>query len=149
MANKHMAAQSIAIGFLAGAGALAAVVSVAIADDSGSTSKEDTVSRASIPFADLRGQIRDWRDDGRDAILIESNSGQWYRAEFMSPCNNLPFAETVGFVLDGTRKVDKFGSILVRGAGNLNEECWFKSFKEIDDPDQKKDDPEQAGEQTQ
>ena len=112
----------------------------AMADSHGKSDKAEKAeshNSASIPFADLRGQIRDWRDDGRDAILIEGNSGQWYRAEFMSSCNGLPFSETIGFVMDGTRKVDKFGSIIVRSAGGMTEECWFKSFEKIPDPDKK------------
>jgi len=99
--------------------------------------KTEAHNSASIPFADLRGQIRDWRNEGRNAILIEGNSGQWYRAEFMSPCHGLPFSETIGFVLDGTRQVDKFGSIIVRSAGGMTEECWFKSFEKIPDPSKK------------
>ena len=94
-------------------------------------------SRASIPFADLRGQIRNWRAQGRDALLVQGAGGQWYRAEFMSPCTGLPFSEPIGFVLDGTRRVDRFGSIIVRSAGSMTEECRFKSFQAIPDPDEK------------
>lgn len=124
-------------------GALAAILLMgtpALADSHEQDDKADkaeTHNSASIPFADLRGQIRDWRDEGRTAILIEGNSGQWYRAEFMSPCHGLPFTETIGFVLDGTNQVDKFGSIIVRSAGGMTEECWFKSFEKIPDPDKK------------
>lgn len=116
------------------------ITTPALADDhekAPKTDKAESSNAASIPFADLRGQIRDWRNEGRNAILIEGNSGQWYRAEFMSPCNGLPFSDTIGFVLDGTNRVDKFGSIIVRSAGGMREECWFKSFEKIPDPDKK------------
>jgi len=96
---------------------------------------------AVIHFADFRGRIDDWREEGRDAILIKSDTGQWYRAEFMSPCHGLPFTETIGFALDGARQVDKFSSIILRGAGGLKEECWFKSFVEIPAPGKKSDKP--------
>lgn len=116
----------------------------AMADSHGKPEKETvadaSTDTAAIPFADLRGQIRNWRDQGRDAILVEGGGGQWYRAEFMSPCHGLPFSETIGFVLDGTHRVDKFGSIIVRGPGGRTEECWFKSFEAIPDPDEKVED---------
>ncbi len=96
-----------------------------------------TKARASIPFADLHGRIRDWRNQGRDAILIEADNGQWYRADFMSPCHGLPFTETIGVVVDATATVDKFSSIVVRDGSGLTERCWFKSFKAIPDPDRK------------
>lgn len=89
---------------------------------------------ASIPFANYRGRIRDWRDLGREAMLLQTDTGNWYRATFMGSCHNLPFAETIGFVLDGTRQIDKFSSIVVRGAGGMVEECWFKSFEEVPAP---------------
>lgn len=112
----------------------------AVADSHDKTGEDTAKEAASIPFADFRGQIRNWRDEGRDAILIESGTGQWYRAEFMSPCHGLPFADTIGFPLDATGKVDKFSSVLVRQAGGMLEECWFKSFVEIPDPDKTKKD---------
>lgn len=130
--------------FVSGIAVLMLVGTSAMADSHAKDEKQDKATshgnRASIPFADLRGQIRDWRDQGRDAILVEGAGGQWYRAEFMSPCNGLPFSETIGFVLDGTNQVDKFGSIVVRQAGGRTEECWFKSFEAIPDPDEKDED---------
>ncbi|RMF07817.1 MAG: hypothetical protein D6763_11480 [Alphaproteobacteria bacterium] len=102
-----------------------------------------------IPFADFRGQVRDWRSEGRNAILIESNTGQWYRAEFMSACHGLPFADTIGFVLDARSRVDRFGSIIVRGSGGIVDECWFKSFAEIPDPDKAGTKAKQDGSSTE
>lgn len=118
----------------------ALLLSTAAQAQAGKSTAEPAKKDASIPFADFHGQIDDWRDEGRGAILIKSNSGQWYRAEFMSLCHSLPFTETIAFPLDGTRKVDKFNSIILRGAGGLREECWFKSFVEVPDPGNKKGD---------
>lgn len=85
--------------------------------------------RAVINFANMHGSIQDWRADGTKAILIQDIGKKWYRAEFMGPCNGLPFAEQVGFITDGTNRIDQFSSILVRG-----ERCWFKSFAETTAP---------------
>lgn len=133
------------------AAAAALWANAALAEPPQQPAGEAVSKDASIPFADFRGRIDDWRAEGRNAILIRSDTGQWYRAEFMSPCHGLPFSETVGFVLDGTRRVDKFGSIILRSAGGIKEECWFKSFVEIADPGKKakapaKQDDGKAGE---
>jgi len=121
------------------AGALAALLTLstpAVAGSAGDSREGKALKdgNASIPFAGYSGRIRDWRAEGRYSILIQADSGQWYRAEFMSPCHNLPFTETIGFVLDARREIDKFGSIVVRGAGGLVEECWFKSFEKLPGP---------------
>ncbi len=71
-------------------------------------------AEASIPFVN-HGGIKDWRDDGRDAIYIQDRHGQWYRATFMAPCFDLPFAETIGFETRGPDTFDKFGTVIVRG----------------------------------
>ena len=83
---------------------------------------------ASIPFADL-GNIRDWRAEGSDAILIESQRGNWYRATFFGPCLELPFAETIGFVTEPGGSLSKFSSIIAGG-----DRCWFRSFEQVAPP---------------
>jgi len=88
--------------------------------------------RAVIDFAQFQGRIRDWRAVGSQAILIEDSGGDWYRADFISPCHGLPFAESIGFVTDATNQIDRFSSIMVR-----NERCWFRAFRRIEDPDGK------------
>jgi len=89
--------------------------------------------RAFIPFADMRGSIDNWEGDGRDGIWVQGHNDQWYYAEFMAPCTSLPFAVTVGFVTDGTNRIDKFSSILVD-----DERCWFKSFEKSGGPPEDK-----------
>ena len=88
----------------------------------------DMPRRAEIPFAN-HGGIWDWRADGRDAILIKSRNGAYYRATFMAECFGLPYTEQIGFVTQGTDTLDKFGSVLVRG-----QRCVFDSFTEIPRP---------------
>lgn len=85
--------------------------------------------RAVLHFADIGG-IRTWRNDGRDALLIEGRNGQWYRATFFGACHELPFASAIYFVTDTTGDLDKFSSVIVRG-----ERCYFKTFQRTDDPD--------------
>ena len=83
---------------------------------------------AQIQFAN-HGGIWDWKADGKDAILIKSRSGRYYRATFLAPCFDLPFAERVGFVTDARDVLDKFQSIEVGG-----RRCTFQSFTQIPKP---------------
>lgn len=93
----------------------------------------DRPGDASIPFVN-HGGIRDWRDDGRDAIYLQDQRGQWYRATFMSPCNDLPFANAVGFETRGIDTFDKFGAVIVRG-----QRCTVTSFVKSAPPPKKAD----------
>lgn len=85
-------------------------------------------AEAEIPFAN-HGGIWDWRADGPGAILIKSRSGHYYRATFMAPCIELPFAQRVGFVTDARDVLDRFQSITVG-----RDRCQFQTFTEIAKP---------------
>ncbi len=87
---------------------------------------ESPEKHASIEFVSLGG-IDNWRAEGDQAMLIKGLNGNWYRAEFFAPCSGLQFRDRVAFVTDGTDRLDRFSSILVRG-----ERCWFRSFEKID-----------------
>ncbi len=69
---------------------------------------------ASIPFANHHG-IYSWRVENDRTVLIQSESGAWYKATLMSSCFNLPFAERLGFHTNPDGSFDRFSSILVRG----------------------------------
>jgi hypothetical protein len=85
-------------------------------------------AQASIPFSEFRS-IYDWRADGTAGIYIQSDDRHWYHATFMSPCENLPFTEHVGFRTTPPLPLDKFDSITVRG-----ENCFFKSLEKAAGP---------------
>jgi hypothetical protein len=84
--------------------------------------------QASIPFVN-HGGIRDWRPDGRDAILIQASNRHWYRATFFGPCQNLNFSLRVGFLGGPTDTLDRFSSILVD-----HQKCDFRTFDEVPAP---------------
>jgi hypothetical protein len=89
----------------------------ALADDT-------TRQEARIPFANLGG-IRDWSADGDSAIYIQAIGGNWYRAELLGRCLDLPFSDRVGFVVEpASGAFTRFSSILVRG-----RECAVRSLK--------------------
>ncbi|WP_312160485.1 DUF6491 family protein [Phenylobacterium sp.] len=70
---------------------------------------------ARIPFANTTG-IRNFRADGDNALWIEGQRGEWYRAELFGPCIGLNHAVKVGFVTRGTNTLDRFGQVLVDGS---------------------------------
>jgi len=76
----------------------------------------------SIPFVS-HGGIRDWRAIDRDTLYVQDIHGHWYRAELMSGCHDLPFANAIGFEAWGTDRFDKFSSVIVRG-----QRCPLESF---------------------
>lgn len=86
---------------------------------------------AAIPFVDT-GSIRNWRAVDRDTLYVQDTHNRWYRAELMSPCIDLPFAETIGFDVRGTNRFDRFASIVVRG-----QNCPLTSLVESSPPPRK------------
>lgn len=67
---------------------------------------------ARIPFVNM-GSIRDWRADGDDALYVQDQQRNWYRATLMGPCNDLNFAERIGFETRGTNQLDRFATVIV------------------------------------
>jgi hypothetical protein len=96
---------------------MSALAAGSAADDVGAKVKAAAESRGpevSIPFAD-HGGIRNWRAVDRDTLLIEGRDRKWYRAELMSGCFDLPFADRVGFKSNPSGDFDRFSSVYVRG----------------------------------
>lgn len=75
-----------------------------------------------IPFANYGG-IFDWRADGDHALYIQGRNRQWYHAELMGPCTDLPFAEHIGFVIEPSGDLDRFSAIVVH-----HHQCMFTSL---------------------
>ncbi len=88
--------------------------------------------RAAIRFADYGG-IENWRPGPDGSLLVEARNGEWYRATFTSPCRDLKFSQSIGFVTDGLGRLDKFSSVVVSDG----QRCYFKTFERIEDPDRK------------
>lgn len=81
-----------------------------------------------IPFAGSGG-IRDWRADGNRALFIQGTGGKWYRAELMSPCHGLNFANTIRFVPEPSDRFDRFSKIVVDG-----QACHVRSVQPAEKP---------------
>lgn len=84
---------------------------------------------AVIPFVNL-GNIYDWAGDGQRGIYIQTLDRKWYYARMFAPCTNLPFAVSVGFVVEpAAGSFDKFSSIVVQG-----EVCSVRSVRRSGPP---------------
>lgn len=71
--------------------------------------------RASIAFADKPGGILDWRIADNRTVYLQASGNRWYRADTISACNDLPYAETLGFATNPDGSFDAFGALIVRG----------------------------------
>ena len=91
-----------------------------------------TGDEARIVFAD-NGGIQDWEADGDKGIYLQDRHRQWYYARLMSPCLDLPFAQTIGFDTEPGGTFDKFSSIKVR-----RHTCNVTSLVRSDPPQGKK-----------
>lgn len=85
-------------------------------------------AEASIPFAN-HGGIDDWYADSDRSLYVKSIAGQWYHAKLMGPCNDLRFANAIGFVTRPADTFDRFSSVRVRG-----QNCVLTSLVPSDPP---------------
>ena len=83
---------------------------------------------ATINFVNY-GSIRDWHVEGNNAILLETVHGRWSRAEFFTPCYDLPWAERVAIRTHPRGKLNRFGAVITR-----YQRCHFRSLVEVPDP---------------
>jgi hypothetical protein len=105
---------------------VAATIAVAmVVGIGGAMNQVHAASADSISFANF-GAIRDWKAEGSKAMIIETTSGDKYRATFMNRCSSLPFSETVGFVTSPSGSLDKFGAVLVR-----DQKCQIRSLERL------------------
>jgi hypothetical protein len=74
-----------------------------------------------IPFPRFR--LRDFRADSRDVVFLEDRNRNWYRAQVMGPCLDLPFAQAIGIDTRGSASFDRFSAIVVGG-----ERCQLVSL---------------------
>lgn len=78
---------------------------------------------ARIPFASM---VRDFRAEDRNVIYLRAGR-DWYRGTFMAPCEQLPWAWTIGFDTGPAGSaIDRFSTIIVR-----DERCRLASLVRI------------------
>lgn len=93
---------------------------------------------AEIPFAD-KGGIQDWRADSDRVLYVQGQNRQWFKAELMSDCIGLRFAERIGFDTEASGAFNKFSSVKVEG-----RTCAVTSFEKSDAPPKKEKEAKDA-----
>lgn len=89
-------------------------------------------AQASIPFVN-HGGIRDWRALDRDTLYVQDSRRNWYRAEMLGPCLDLPFAHAIGFETRGIDRFDKFSNVVVG-----RQRCAVQSLVRSEPPPSRK-----------
>lgn len=77
--------------------------------------------------------IRTFRADDEDTIYIQDRGRRWYRANVIGPCFDLPYAHAIGVDTRGSRILDRFSALIVRG-----ERCQLNSFVRVPGPPERR-----------
>lgn len=76
-----------------------------------------------------QGAIRNFEPDGNDGLWLEDRQRRWYYAEIAGDCQELNFAQAIGFDTRGALWLDRFSAILVNG-----ERCLISSLMTAEKP---------------
>jgi len=96
-------------------------------------------TRAEIPFANSGG-INNWSAESDRVLYVQGRNRQWFKAELLTDCIGLRFAENIGFKTEASGAFNRFSSVKVEG-----RDCPVSSF-EVSDPPAKKEKKEKAAE---
>lgn len=81
-----------------------------------------------IPFVQFGG-IRDFHADGPETLYLQDRRRNWYRAEMIGACINLPWARAIGIDSRGMSNLDRFSILVVEG-----ERCAISSLTRSEGP---------------
>jgi hypothetical protein len=113
---------------------LGATIGTATVGTAQAAEKAAPKTDASIPFAN-NGGIDDWRAENDRTLYVKGRTDrQWFKAELLSDCIGLNFADRIAFEPDASGSLTKFSAIVVEG-----RKCPFTSFEKVDGPPAKKD----------
>ena len=84
-----------------------------------------------IPLPGFR--IRNFRAESRDVVYLEDRSRNWYRAELIGPCFDLPFAQAIGIDTRGSSNFDRFSAIVVG-----RDRCQLTSLTRSEKPSKRR-----------
>jgi len=125
--------------FTVASGVLFLACSAAFAGDAPAESAPTAApAEVRIPFANHQG-IYTWHVVDDKTVLIQAQNRQWYKATLMTPCFDLPFAETIGFATNPDGSFDKFSAIKLR-----SQKCQLISLVKSDPPPKKAKKPPAA-----
>lgn len=122
---------------VAGSAALAAILAVALADESPAAAPDPRLGPEvnNICFA---RNINGWKEIKGDdrAVLLETGVNNWYRVELAGSCRyrDFRFAQSIGIESrPGGGCVTRGDVILVNGGGGFVNRCFITKINEWDD----------------
>ena len=71
--------------------------------------------------------IKDWQAKSNQELVIETYSGNFYRAKTFNQCIGLRIAEDLAFVTRGGNTIDAFSSIVLPDGTR----CGFRTFEPV------------------
>lgn len=103
-------------------------------DDAGAADGADTtpmMTRADTRLQSYR--IHDWSAPNERTLIVESITGERYRADLMNNCIGLRFTNSLAFVTGGTNQLDRYSGIVLPDGTR----CMFRSFTRIADSERR------------
>lgn len=90
------------------------LVSLVAASAAGTAFAAPPEPQASIPFVSFKA-IRTFDAVDRDTVYLQDRQRQWYRADVIGPCFDLPWAHAIGVDTHGSDTVDRYSTLIVDG----------------------------------
>lgn len=78
------------------------------------------------------GRLNGWTPLGDSALAVWTRPGEAYLLELSGPCQDLPFATTIGLTSSAGRVYERFDKVLVRSPGSMNIPCFIRTIHPLD-----------------
>ena len=82
-------------------------------------------AQASVPFVRFGG-VSNWQANDENTLYVQSNGGQWYKADMAGPCYGLDTALGIRIDTGGTDTFDNFSTVIVG-----HERCQVMSVTQV------------------
>jgi hypothetical protein len=75
------------------------------------------------------GGIEGWRADGDTGLYVHGRNGQWYYAQYVTPCVEPNRSEDLELVVTPTDAFDRFSAVIIG-----DRKCVISSFSQSGEP---------------
>jgi hypothetical protein len=106
---------------------VAALALSACATKPGADAEEVTEQMGRDAIALQSYRVNDWSAPNNQTLMIRTVDGQQYRAQMLSPCWGLQFANTVGFTTRGGNTLDRFSGVVLPDGTR----CQFRNLERV------------------
>ena len=78
------------------------------------------------------GRLNGWTPLGDGALAVWTRPNEAYLLELSGPCQDLPYATTIGLTSSAGRVHERFDRVLVRSPGAINLPCHIRTIHPLD-----------------